>query len=701
MLGLLPAKGAIGLRLHPIRNCGSRRPGVPASCLALAVMGAASPVALAAGGDARPLRIVRLKGKVCPTGPLVPIRAPDRDEAWLTHPDAAIPWGENTFGINDAGIVVGSLGYPDDPCADLDPLQTTEPHAFVRAPRPGPSMGLPSSLVALQAIDLHLAAGLAASERSTLNDISASGRYAVGMHGPDFPLDGRAWLCDLATLAGTGSAATVVDHDLSSAIVGSVLPNPDPMGGANAVWHNAGDPAPFITGWTDAQCAAGGRTWGFILRWGLWGNAQMLAPSIEGMSVGTFAASSGRDLTPAPPSLGDGIMAVGLEWSFDTAPLLFPLPNPCGDVISFLNCTHYERSAVDWREPFDDEAEQGLPDDGLPWDQSDERTPSVDPQPYPEGPMGEHPMPPGDEAIGANGVGEWCGMMWRVAHPELGISDCLRRAVFYWSDVAATCPDLVCVADLDMDSGYSALEAFAQSRAQCLSQGTELRDWLLVAGEDITTPLPRAVVYCGFGHTWSRQYLDELVRFDDVSEFNGYKFDYALSDNPNLSRITFVHDMNAYGQAVVTLMLAGAATGGTQIEYPCVLTLATDFDGNFRVDSRDVTAMTQAWATSAPLYDLDGDGSVGGADLAILMGDYAPNNPCDIHRAFACGSAMQGEAAQSGQVEELEMPDMLLTGVNALGFATLDDFAAWAATAEDSAVESAVEVLGVLTGGGM
>ncbi len=674
-------------------------------CLALAVMCAASPVALAAGGDARPLRIVRLKGRVCPSGPLVPIRAPDRDEAWLTHPDAAVPWGENTFGINDAGIVVGSFGYPDYPCAALSQLQTTEPHAFVRAPRPGPSMGLPSSLVALQAIDLHLAAGLAASERSTLNDISVSGQYVVGMYGPDFPLDGRAWLCDLATLAGTGSTATVVDHDLSSAIVGSILPNQDPIGGANAVWHHTGDPAPFITGWTDAQCAAGGRTWGFILRWGLWGHAQMLAPSIEGMSVGTFAASSGRDLTPAPPSLGDGIMAVGLEWSFDTAPLLFPLPNPCGDVISFLNCTHYERGGVDWREPFDDEAEQSLPDDGLPWDQSDERTPSVDPQPYPEGPMGEHPMPPGDEAIGANGVGEWCGMMWRVAHPELGISSCLRRAVFYWSDVAATCPDLVCVADLDEESGWfhpPSEHIDAASRAECLSQRTESRDWLLVAGEDMTAltyPMPRAVLWCGFAHNWSRVFLDELVRFDDVSEFNGYKFDYALVDDPNLCRITFVHDMNTYGQAVVTLMLTGDATGGTQIEYPCVLTLATDFDGSFRVDSRDVTALTQAWATSAPLYDLDGDGIVGGADLAILMGDYAPNVPCDLHRVFPCGS-MAMQAVAQASVQEGDIADPLLLGVNALGFATLDEFAAWASVADEAAAASAIDVLSVVMGGG-
>ena len=124
-------------------------------------MCAASPVALAAGGDARPLRIVRLKGRVCPSGPLVPIRAPDRDEAWLTHPEDGVPSQENTFGINDAGIVVGSFGCLDAPCAAPLPTQTSEPHAFVRLPRSGLSMGLPAGLPALQAVDLHVAAGLA------------------------------------------------------------------------------------------------------------------------------------------------------------------------------------------------------------------------------------------------------------------------------------------------------------------------------------------------------------------------------------------------------------------------------------------------------------------------------------------------------------------------------------------------------------
>jgi hypothetical protein len=141
------------------------------------------------------------------------------------------------------------------------------------------------------------------------------------------------------------------------------------------------------------------------------------------------------------------------------------------------------------------------------------------------------------------------------------------------------------------------------------------------------------------------------------------------------------------------------ATGGTQIEYPCVLTLATDFDGSFRVDSRDVTALTQAWATSAPLYDLDGDGIVGGADLAILMGDYAPNVPCDLHRVSPCGS-MAMQAVAQASVQEGDIADPLLLGVNALGFATLDEFAAWAAVADDAAAASAIDVLSVVMGGG-
>ena len=45
-----------------------------------------------------------------------------------------------------------------------------------------------------------------------------------------------------------------------------------------------------------------------------------------------------------------------------------------------------------------------------------------------------------------------------------------------------------------------------------------------------------------------------------------------------------------------------------------------DLDGNGVVDGADLAILLGAWGTNQ--YDLDGDGIVGGSDLAILLGDW-------------------------------------------------------------------------------
>ena len=45
-----------------------------------------------------------------------------------------------------------------------------------------------------------------------------------------------------------------------------------------------------------------------------------------------------------------------------------------------------------------------------------------------------------------------------------------------------------------------------------------------------------------------------------------------------------------------------------------------DFDGDGIVGGADLAALLGNWGSSDPQTDLDGDGNVGGSDLAILLG---------------------------------------------------------------------------------
>ena len=44
-----------------------------------------------------------------------------------------------------------------------------------------------------------------------------------------------------------------------------------------------------------------------------------------------------------------------------------------------------------------------------------------------------------------------------------------------------------------------------------------------------------------------------------------------------------------------------------------------DFDGDGVVGGADLAILLGAWGTSQPEYDLNGDGTVGGADLSVLL----------------------------------------------------------------------------------
>jgi hypothetical protein len=581
--------------------------------------------------------------------------------------------------------------------------------AFVRVPVAPSGLGLPSGFPALEAVDLHAAAQLPAGEYSTLNDVSDSSRFVVGQKGSDLLNDGRAWLVDLSGATGTGASLTVTSQDLTLAITGGTNPAIDAV--AHAVFHRTGDPSPFVVGRVDTLCSIVQNFWGYVLRWGVWPRAQLLQPKVVaagGTIMGGFVEASARDAIPAPATVADGLMAIGLSVGYSGLGGQGGEVELCLSAVQATNCTRWDRGSVFWLEPFDEDAELGQPESGFPWDRADGGSPPVDPGPYVEGPGG-FALAPGSEAIAGNLDGEWCGMLWRLEQPGQS-PPCPRRAFFAWAGVTSTCLTPVCTTDLDAAAGYTAEVPTAQSRGQALSRRQGEQGYLLVGGEDLTSNpnSQRAVIWCGYAQQWHRQFLDELLRFDDASEFNGSTLSYGFADVPGTRRISFVHDMNSFGHMVVTLSMAGAWTqmpngSAPPVEYPCVVTLASDFNGDFRVNSRDVSLLTAAWGTAAPLCDLDGDGTVGAADLTWVLTQSSGTAPCDLNRFFPCAyteafaEAAVSEAGADGLVEPA---DGFLVGLNALGFATPDEFAAWAATADDAALHAATEVLVQMMQGG-
>ncbi|MFO0829814.1 MAG: hypothetical protein U0572_16860 [Phycisphaerales bacterium] len=100
-----------------------------------------------AAADAPPLRLVRLRADVCSsTSGLESARLPARRAASLVDPNGNQALADNTFAINDLGIVVGTYGIPADPCElpAIDDVLT--PHAFLWLPRSASSLGSPSIL---------------------------------------------------------------------------------------------------------------------------------------------------------------------------------------------------------------------------------------------------------------------------------------------------------------------------------------------------------------------------------------------------------------------------------------------------------------------------------------------------------------------------------------------------------------------------
>ena len=60
----------------------------------------------------------------------------------------------------------------------------------------------------------------------------------------------------------------------------------------------------------------------------------------------------------------------------------------------------------------------------------------------------------------------------------------------------------------------------------------------------------------------------------------------------------------------------------TCLGSPCSTPCPADLDGDGSVSGADLASLLAAWGTSGPVGDLDGDGTVSGADLTALLASW-------------------------------------------------------------------------------
>ena len=76
-----------------------------------------------------------------------------------------------------------------------------------------------------------------------------------------------------------------------------------------------------------------------------------------------------------------------------------------------------------------------------------------------------------------------------------------------------------------------------------------------------------------------------------------------------------------------TVRVVGTAYSATELRWEAIMWESTsavlgDLNGDGAVDGADLAILLGAWGTSDPAADLDQSGSVDGADLAMLLGAW-------------------------------------------------------------------------------
>ena len=69
---------------------------------------------------------------------------------------------------------------------------------------------------------------------------------------------------------------------------------------------------------------------------------------------------------------------------------------------------------------------------------------------------------------------------------------------------------------------------------------------------------------------------------------------------------------------------SAAQAGAGTLSIACTPNCVADIDGDGNVGGSDLAALLGAWGSSSTTADLDGDGTVNGADLASLLGAWGP-----------------------------------------------------------------------------
>jgi hypothetical protein len=226
------------------------------------------------------------------------------------------------------------------------------------------------------------------------------------------------------------------------------------------------------------------------------------------------------------------------------------------------------------------------------------------------------------------------------------------------------------------------LEPLAHALTQNLGSGTG--NLLYVLGE--AKPFLDGVIWQRDGNDWSHSLADDLrvspctIHVRRLNDINGSLWAVGLGDNP----------LRTLPQAVL-MWPAGTACIG-------------DVDLDRVVGAEDLAIVLGAWgpwsdACDADLLpDQDGDGTVGATDLAIVLGAWG-NDCCGIYANGLSGpesTILSGSGTSSSGI----VGGSPILAIQALGFSTVADFAAWCDTATSEQRQAVGACLIELVGSG-
>lgn len=112
------------------------------------------------------------------------------------------------------------------------------------------------------------------------------------------------------------------------------------------------------------------------------------------------------------------------------------------------------------------------------------------------------------------------------------------------------------------------------------------------------------------------------TNFDTITVANGFTNSYMVSDGAYLYTIMsdFSNEPEPNGRRINMGVYGGSAYAATG---PC----RGDFDNDYDVDGTDLAYFANAFGSSAPDADFDGNGAVDEKDLAVFV-LYFPRTDC-------------------------------------------------------------------------